>query len=417
MTPPGAVFPPQAGDRDPRRIDLIGAHAMELPLPRRSDSLTVIAKLAGAACNINCYYCYEKRKPYPDQQWLSPETLAGFLRACGGRPLRVVLHGGEPLLIGPRRMRGLLEVLRDYPGPLETAMQTNGMLLNDAWLDLFDEFFPNLDIGVSVDGPRSANAHRVDYRDQPTFDKVVRGIELLHRRGRTTALCLTVTNLVLGRAAETMAMIDGFPHVRAVRLSPCLDYDVTTLKFPKANADSLTLLNGSGRGQAGWATTPTEYARFVAECFDLWQTGYHNRFLLEPLFSLLLHFVGAEVALTDWSLVKEPFIVALYPDGTIGSSEEISTPDARLGSVDTVGHLDDVLGFQRNEPLLTGMRELMAACSSCSHVAVCSGGSLADRLRLRGTAWEQEYCDARKWLIDHVREGCERHGLVTDHTG
>ncbi|MBB4965772.1 radical SAM protein [Saccharothrix violaceirubra] len=384
---------------------------MELVLPRPADSLTVILKLAGAACNINCYYCYEKRKPYPDENWLSPETLGKFLVAAGNRPLRIVLHGGEPLLIGPRRMRPLLELLAGYPGTVELTMQTNAMLLTDTWIDLFDEFFPDIDIGVSIDGPREANAHRVDYRDRPTFDKVLRGIELLRRRGKTIALCITVTDLVLGLAAETMALVADFPHVRAVRLSPCLDYNVSTLKFPKANAPSLLALNGKGRGAAGWSTTPTEYARFVADCFDVWHREYFQRFLVEPLFSMLLHFTGAEVTLTDWSVLKEPFIVALYPDGTIGASEEISTPDAAIGTVDTVGSLDEIVRFQRNLPLVTGMRELLERCSSCSHVSVCSGGSLADRLRLRDTEWDSEYCASRKWLIDYVRSGCERYGL------
>ena len=384
---------------------------MKLRLPQPGDSLTVILKLAGMSCNINCYYCYEKRKPYPDENWLSPQTLEAFLNASGDRPLRVVLHGGEPLLIGVARMRGLLEVLCAYRGPLELTMQTNGMLLSEKWIDLFDEYFPDIDIGVSVDGPREANAHRVDYRDQPTFDAVLRGIDLLRLRGKTIALCVTVTNLVLGRAAETMALIGGFPHVRAVRLSPCLDFDVTTLKFPKGNAQSLRLLNGSGLGASGWSTTPTEYARFVADCFDIWHREHYQHFLLEPLFSMLLHFAGAEVTLTDWSWVKEPFIVALYPDGTIGASEEISTPNAKIGTVDSVTSLDEIVGFQRNAPLLAGMRRLTAACSLCTAASVCCGGSLADRLRLEGTAWDEEYCHARRWLIDYVRERCETFGV------
>ncbi|GAA0571953.1 anaerobic sulfatase maturase [Paractinoplanes ferrugineus] len=384
---------------------------MELRLPRPDESLTVILKLAGAACNINCYYCYEKRKPYPDENWLSPETLGKFLRTAGTRPLRIVLHGGEPLLIGTARMRPLLELMRSYPGPLEMTMQTNGMLLTDAWVDLFDEYFPDIDIGVSIDGPRSANAYRVDYRDLPTFDRMLRGVELLHRRGKTIAVCVTVTKLVLDRAAETMAMIAELPHVRAVRLSPCLDYNVTTIKFPKGNAQSLSLLNGSGQGAAGWATTPHEYARFVADCFDVWHERHFRQFLVEPLFSMLLHFSGADVTLTDWSLTKEPFIVALYPDGTIGASEEISTPDARIGHVDTVRDLDEIVAMQRNPVLREAMESLLDSCTGCSHARVCAGGSLADRLRLVGTDWDHEYCESRRWLIDYVRNRCEHFGV------
>jgi radical SAM protein with 4Fe4S-binding SPASM domain len=390
---------------------------VDLQLPQPGESLTAIIKLAGMACNINCYYCYEKRKPYPDEAWLTPATLARFLEACGSRPLRIVLHGGEPLLIGVRRMRALLKVFAAYPGPLELTMQTNGLLLSDAWIDLFDEYFPDIDIGVSLDGPRAANAHRVDYRDRPTFDATLRGVELLHRRGKTIALCVTVTGLVLEHAVETMELIGSFPHVRAVRLSPCLDYNVTTTTFPKGNAASLLRLNGTGTGAPGWSTTPMEYARFVAECFDIWRRDQFRSFLLEPVFSMLLHFAGADVPLTDWSWVKEPFIVALYPDGTIGTSDEVSTPDAKIGTVDSIGSLDEILGFQRNAPLLAGMRRLTEACTPCTHASICSGGSLADRLRLADTDWEEPYCDARRWLIDYVRGRCEDLGVELQPAG
>ena len=126
---------------------------MDLQLPQPGESLTAIVKLAGMACNINCYYCYEKRKPYPDEAWLTPATLARFLEVCGSRPLRIVLHGGEPLLIGVRRMRALLKVFAAYPGPLELTMQTNGLLLSDAWIDLFDEYFPDIDTAGSQRAP------------------------------------------------------------------------------------------------------------------------------------------------------------------------------------------------------------------------------------------------------------------------
>jgi radical SAM protein with 4Fe4S-binding SPASM domain len=377
---------------------------MDLLLPEPGDSLTAILKLAGDGCNINCYYCYEKRRPGDDKSWLSAQTLAHFLAAARSRPLRVVFQGGEPLLIGVARMRELLEVMLAYDGPLEVTMQTNGMLLSDAWLDLFDEMCPDIDIGVSLDGPRAANAYRVDYRDRPTFDKVLAGIELLHRRGREIGLCVTVTHLLLGLEHELMTQLGEFPHVRSVRLSPCLDYNVTTRKFPKGNAASLIVLNGSGQGAPGWATTPTEYAKFVACCFDIWRTGHFRNFLMEPLFSILLALTGGESALTDWSPVKEPFIVVLYPDGRIGTSDEISGTDSTLGSVDTIGDLDEIVSYQRNPALLLDLRAQLAACDGCRHVAVCAGGSLADRLRLRGTPWEEEYCDSRRWLIDYIRE-------------
>jgi uncharacterized protein len=377
---------------------------MELLRPKSDDTIAVIVKLAGDACNINCYYCYEKRKPYGDERsWIEPQTIARFLESCGQRPLRIVLHGGEPLLVGKARMRRILPVLSGYRGTIELGMQTNGLLLDQEWLDLFDDLSPEIDIAVSLDGDREANAFRVDYRDRSTFDRTIRAIELLASSCRPVGLATTVTSLLLGRESDLMALLRELPHVRSVRLSPCLDYDVTTRKFPVANAASLMILNGTGRGAAGWATSPMDYARFVAGCFDIWRERDFDRFLLEPIFSLLLRLTGGEPATTDWTDQKEQFVVTLYPDGRVGSSDEISTPDSHLGTVGEFESLDDLLRMDSNAGLRRAMQRELNACRSCSHTDTCFGGSLADRMRLAGTPWEQEYCDSRRWLIDYVR--------------
>lgn len=377
---------------------------MHLRTPTRDESIAVIAKLAGDACNINCYYCYEKRSPHAAQRvWLEPHTLRRFLDHCAGRPLRIVLHGGEPLLIGRARMALLTAEINRYDGPISLAMQTNGLLLDEAWLDFFDAELPSIDIAVSLDGPRDANRFRVNYRDQETYDGVIAAINLLAARGRDVGLAMTVTRLLLGRHVEVMELLTSLPRVRAVRLSPCLDYNVTTTKFPVGNAGALKVLNGDGEGAAGWSTTPLEYAEFVMAMFDLWKAGHWQDFLLEPLFSILLNILGRESPLTDWSEMKEPYVVSLYPGGAITSSDEISTPGNAIGHVDTIEDLRDVLGLSRNPALREAMSEELEVCGSCTHQLTCHGGSLADRMRLRHTPWNAEYCRARKRLIDHVQ--------------
>ena len=77
---------------------------MALRLPREGEAIAVIAKLPGEVCNINCHYCFERRKPYPGAKFLAASTLRRFLTVAGGRPLSVTLHGGEPLIIGPDAM-------------------------------------------------------------------------------------------------------------------------------------------------------------------------------------------------------------------------------------------------------------------------------------------------------------------------
>src|SRR6185437_9446904 len=105
--------------------------------------LSVVLKLPGETCNINCHYCYEKRKPYPGSSSLTAEMLEQFLTLMGERPLSVMLHGGEPLLVGQHRMLSLIRVLMQHPAPVSYSIQTNGTLLNARWLDFFDEHCPS----------------------------------------------------------------------------------------------------------------------------------------------------------------------------------------------------------------------------------------------------------------------------------
>ncbi len=63
---------------------------------------------------------------------------------------------------------------------IANAFQTNGVLLNDAWAEFFLEY--QFLIGISIDGPRELHdAYRVDKGGQPTFDRVMRGMETLQR--------------------------------------------------------------------------------------------------------------------------------------------------------------------------------------------------------------------------------------------
>ena len=61
-------------------------------------------------------------------------------------------------------------------------MQTNGTLLTDEW----GEFLKENDflVGISIDGPPEMHdAYRVDKGGKPTFDRVMRGLDVLKRHG------------------------------------------------------------------------------------------------------------------------------------------------------------------------------------------------------------------------------------------
>ena len=150
---------------------------------------TVLVKTA-SRCNIDCSYCYVYQGP--DTTWriqpkrMRPEVLTAVrdrLVEQAGRQeagFAIVLHGGEPLLLGFDDLGALLRGLRACLSPKRhpISIQTNGTLLSEKLLNLFAE--TRTSVSVSIDGPPEANdLARLDHRGESTYAATMRGIHLL----------------------------------------------------------------------------------------------------------------------------------------------------------------------------------------------------------------------------------------------
>jgi uncharacterized protein len=148
----------------------------------------VLAKPAGASCNLACTYCFylDKTKRYRGSSLrMSDAVLRCFLRqylaATHGGRATVAWQGGEPTLMGLDFFRCAVRYAREYapPGTLvRHTLQTNGTILDSAWCEFLHE--RGFLVGISIDGPRELHdAYRVDRAGRPTFDRVLRGARLL----------------------------------------------------------------------------------------------------------------------------------------------------------------------------------------------------------------------------------------------
>ena len=81
--------------------------------------------------------------------------------------------------------RRSVELLQQYARPgqrILNTIQTNGTLLDDEWGAFLKE--NDFLVGISIDGPRDIHdTYRVDKGGKPTFDKVIRGLDVLKRHG------------------------------------------------------------------------------------------------------------------------------------------------------------------------------------------------------------------------------------------
>lgn len=136
-------------------------------------------------CNINCDYCYffyggddsfKFHPPYISRDTVS--QLSVFLeQACIDLEidlLTVEFHGGEPLMQKKADFDWMCKKIKSMlpeKTKLEFVLQTNGMLIDDDWINLFCEH--EVGVGVSIDGPKQYNdIHRLDKRGRGTYDRV-----------------------------------------------------------------------------------------------------------------------------------------------------------------------------------------------------------------------------------------------------
>ncbi|ATW48257.1 radical SAM/SPASM domain-containing protein [Streptomyces peucetius] len=369
-------------------------------------AVSVILKLRGETCDIDCLYCFEKRKESPGGARISAAQVHRLGSIFSGRPLSVELHGGEPLTAGPERIAEILDALAAQPNVIRVSLQTNGLQLDDAWLDLFERHYPELEIGLSLDGDALGNSWRVGYDGRPTYPRVVEALELLSRRERRVGVICAVTPYVLGRASDVMEHLASFPAVTTVSLVPCFDAAVTrstTVAGSRAPTSRALQRRAIGPTGPAWAVTPRQYADFVLEAAHHWVTdGLFRRVKLEPVVSVIRRLKGLQTRSCHFSDLKCDHVLTLYPDDRLGSCDELPWPQARLAALGDVHAEVDVADAQGSSSLLQQARSLVTKCTTCDYRDTCGAGCPAVRLRFAAAGDEDAYCDHRKRLIDGV---------------
>lgn len=291
-------------------------------------AVSVILKLRGETYDIDCLYCYEKRRQAPGGARIDAAQVRQLAELFRGRPLAVELHGGEPLTAGHEHVEAVLRELAAQPSVVRVSMQTNGVLLDERWLELFDEVYPSLQIGISLDGDAQGNAWRVGYDGEAVYPRVAAALRLLADRGRTAGVIAAVTPAVLGRAEAVLDHLSGFAAVNAVSFVPCFDASVqqpTAAQGKRVPVSRLLQRQAvNGPGGPAWATTPAEYAEFVLAATIHWiSAGHFSRLKLEPAVSTIRRLRGLDTAFCHFTNMKCDHVFTLYPDGRLGSCDEL----------------------------------------------------------------------------------------------
>ncbi|WP_307837779.1 cyclophane-forming radical SAM peptide maturase AmcB [Paractinoplanes rishiriensis] len=353
---------------------------------------TYVVMQPNTLCNLDCSYCYlpfrqvDKRMPVEVAAAVA-ELVAEWARS--GR-FSVVWHGGEPLATGREHLAALLA---PFGSGIEHHVQTNATLIDDAWCDFFIEH--QVRVSVSVDGPEAYNGERITRGGRPAYDRIVRGIDTLRRRGIPfSALC------VVG---------DPRPGVAAGLYDYFLDLGCDVLGINVEEREGVN--TRANRHEAADVTA------FWSELVAAWRREPRIH-LREVEWSL--RYVAAVLDGTADDLLPrrlDPIPTIAYDGSVVLLSPELAGfHDPRYGDFSSGNVLErplgEILAGAAATPWIAEFLDGVQACrQSCPYFGFCGGAHAANRYFEHGRfdTTETDHCRNSKirlleGVLDHARD-------------
>ncbi len=359
---------------------------------------TVLIKVA-SRCNVNCSYCYVYNMGDDNYtrmtKLMSDETLQATCRSlislinCQTKPFSIILHGGEPFLLGVERLRQLLSMIRhSIPFEYPISIQTNGILISDDLLDICSIY--RASIAVSIDGPKAVHdKFRVGHNGKGTFDDVMAGIKLLSAHKDSLFLNAGVL-AVVDPESDPAEVYYFFKSLGA----PSVDF-----LYKDGNHDKLPL------GKSGFGSL--EYGQWMTALLSVYlndTTPLPIRIVDDMLKVLLGGIVSKEgLGLTDFG------IIIIDTDGTVMKNDTLKSSYNGADKFDhSINVKGDLIAFI-NSPAFSDYRRMQRPtnpqCLSCPELNICGGGMLLHRWsKTHGFDNVSVYCSDQLYLISEMRK-------------
>lgn len=339
-------------------------------MPAAPFSFHVLAKPFGPICNLQCSYCYYTRKkelyPPPHEFRMPEAVLESFIRQyIESQPVPEVVfgwQGGEPTLLGIEFFRRAVEcqkALCPKELALENSLQTNGILLDDAWCEFLAE--NDFLVGLSLDGPPECHdPYRRDAAGQPTSEKVLRALQLLRKHSVRFNTLTVVHNANVGRPLDVYRFFrdEGVEYIQFIPL-----VDRSDRCRPEVTPET---------------PEPARFGEFLCGIFDEWMGRDRGRIFIQ-------HFDVAFAAVLG---LPSPLCVhdktcgralLLEHNGDLYACDHFVYSENRLGNI-LETPLTELVTSKAQRAFGRAKRDtLPEKCRTCDVLEFCHGGCPKDR--------------------------------------
>ena len=338
--------------------------------------LYVMLKPAGAHCNLACKYCYylEKNNLYQNshRHLMSDEMLEQFTREyIEAQTMPQVLftwHGGEPLMRSIDFYKKALELQKKYAHgkQIDNVIQTNGTLLTDEWCEFFAQ--NHWLVGISIDGPQEYHDHyRVTPAGKPSWEKVMRGIQLL-KKHRVEWNAMAVVNAY--NAEHPLEFYHFF------RDNGCQYLQFTPIvERLTEHEDGRTLASLADDREiplADASVTPQQWGNFLCTIFDDWVRHDVGKTFVEIFDCTLANWMGVLPGICAYS--KEcGHAGVMEHNGDVYSCDHFVFPEYKLGNIRDQSLIDMLYGEKQQAFSRLKHTSLPRQCKECDMEFACHG--------------------------------------------
>lgn len=264
-------------------------------------------------------------------------------------------------------------------------------------------------VGISIDGPREIHdRYRLDKGGKPTFDKVMRGLDVLRRHGVDYNVLTTVHAANEDRGREVYRFLRDECGATFIQAIPIVE---------RATPETIALAN------AGWGersqlrplytldgslvtertVSPAGYGRFLIDVFEEWVRRDIGSVYVQMFDTALANWVGEPGGMCVHAKTCGRQLVMEH-NGDVYSCDHFVEPRFRLGNIRELPILDMVDSDQQRRFGQDKHDTLPPYCLECDVRFACQGGCPKDRFATTpdGDPGLHYLCPSYKAFFGHI---------------
>ncbi|MFL1732613.1 anaerobic sulfatase maturase [Moraxella oculi] len=340
-------------------------------------------KPSGSKCNIDCDYCFYLHKQellaQPEHPRMDMTTLEKhikqYIQAQTTDEVVFTWQGGEPTIMGLDFFRQAVTLQKYHAKPnqrIVNDLQTNGLLLDDAWCQFLKQ--ENFLVGISIDGPAELHDKmRKTKNKKPTHALVMRAIDKLHAHQIPFHALCVVNAYNSQEPMKVYHFLRDDVRPRMIQFLSAVEPIYFNQRPTKYIFRQTGLHNSSTHSTTtDWSVNPKAWGDFLCVIWQEWFRRDIGKVFIDQFENTISQALGlgAQKCITAPICGKA---VAIEHDGSVYSCDHFVYPSYRLGNIHHTHQGSLVFSEQQASFGYAKHLKLPNDCRQCDYLNLCWG--------------------------------------------